>query len=83
MVLIVMGLCFAGFVFVTQSTQFYLVWFVFSGKTFLAFAILTVQILSLLKTKRMVLNTPDIQLNRPVYFQTLFIFVFFAVNVVF
>jgi len=78
-----MGLCFAGFIFVTQSTQFHLVWFVFSGKTFLAFAILTVQILSLIKTKRMVLNTPDLQLNRPVYFQTLFIFVFFAVNVVF
>ena len=54
LVLIVLGFCFYGYIFVTQAAAF-LVWIVFTGKTFLAFSMLSVQVLSVTKIKRMIL----------------------------
>jgi hypothetical protein len=41
LVLIVLGFCFYGYIYVTQAAAF-LVWIVFTGKTFLAFSMLSV-----------------------------------------
>jgi len=82
LVLIVLGFCFYGYIFVTQAAAF-LVWIVFIGKTFLSFSMLSVQVLSVTKIKRLILAIQDLEINKPVWHQTLFIFVFFALNVVF
>ena len=66
LVLSVLGFCFYGYIYVTQAAAF-LVWIVFTGKTFLAFSMLSVQVLSVTKIKRMILAIQDLEINKLVW----------------
>ena len=59
-----------------------LVWSVFLVKFFFACLILALQILSVKKTKQMILSIPGLEFNKPVHYETVFIFFIFAINVV-
>jgi hypothetical protein len=80
-VLSVLVLAAYGYIYLHGMSEF-LIWGVFLAKLFLAGAMLTLQIVSVNKTKKIILTIPSLDFNKPVYYETIFIFVIFAVNVV-
>ena len=70
---------YAGF-FINAETGV-LVWIAFLTRNSLAFMILTVQLMTLYSIKSMINRVPDIELNKKTFYETMFIFLFFAINV--
>lgn len=80
-VLTILGLAAYTYIYLHGFSSL-LVWGVFGAKMSLAGAMLALQLLSINKTKLMIQSIPSLELNKPAYYQTVFIFVIFAVNVV-
>ena len=70
---------YAGF-FINVNSAF-LRWIAFLTRNSLALTILTVQLITLRSIRKMICEVPDIELNKKTYYETMFIFLFFAINV--
>ena len=70
---------YAGF-YIDNATRS-LVWTSFFARVFLAVAILTVQIITLRSIRDLIEAVNDLQVDNKIYYETMFIFSFFAVNV--